>query len=267
MQPLTATSNPVRRARALLHRDDRAEQRAFLVEGPQAVRAALGGATVVREVFVTEDCRLRHEDLTVHAVERAVPVRLVDDDAIGRLTTSVTPQGVVAVCELLDLPLERALESSTGCVAVAAHLRDPGNAGSLLRAADAAGAAPVVFAGSSVDPYNAKAVRASVGSLFHVPFTVGVAVPEALTALRAAGLTTIAADAAGDISLDQAIDSGLLAGPVAWVFGNEAWGFDPDELTLCDRVVFIPIYGQAESLNVATAAAVCLYATARAQRA
>ena len=146
-----------------------------------------------------------------------------------------------------------------------ASVRDPGNAGTVLRAADAAGAQAVLFSDASVDPYNGKAVRASAGSLFHVPLVAGVRLEQAAGALRAAGLRILAADARGGRTLDD-LSPAELAAPTAWVFGNEAWGMPEAVLALADESVAVPIYGRAESLNLATAAAVCLYASARAQR-
>jgi TrmH family RNA methyltransferase len=151
-------------------------------------------------------------------------------------------------------------------VTVLAHVRDPGNAGTVLRTADAAGSDSVIFTDASVDPYNGKCVRASAGSLFHLPVVVGPRFDTLIPALKESGLTVLAADGAGKCSLDAALDSGTLAGPTAWVFGNEAWGLPDEILDAVDEVVRVPIYGGAESLNLATAAAVCLYASARAQR-
>jgi TrmH family RNA methyltransferase len=146
-----------------------------------------------------------------------------------------------------------------------AHVRDPGNAGTVLRTADAAGADAVVFTDASVDPYNGKCVRAGAGSLFHLPVAMGVSVNvrNAVDHLRATGLRVLAADGAGEATLDD-VD---LTRPTAWIFGNEAWGLPEEILSLTDEVVRVPIYGRAESLNLATAAAVCLYASARAIRA
>ncbi len=145
-----------------------------------------------------------------------------------------------------------------------ADVRDPGNAGTVVRTADAVGAGGVVLAGDSVDVYNPKTVRASVGSLFHLPVAVEPDVRRAVTAARTAGLVVLAADGGGEVDLFEADD--LLCGPVAWLFGNEAWGLPDDVAALADHRVRIPIPGRAESLNLATAAAVCLYATARARR-
>jgi TrmH family RNA methyltransferase len=124
----------------------------------------------------------------------------------------------------------------------------------------------VLLAGQSVDPYNGKAVRASAGSLFHLPVAVESDTPRLLEAVRSAGLTVLAADGAGETDLDEAEDAGLLEGPTAWLFGNEAWGLPDEVAALADHRVRIPIHGRAESLNLATAAAVCLYASARVQR-
>ncbi len=147
-----------------------------------------------------------------------------------------------------------------------ASVRDPGNAGTVLRTADAAGAQAVIFSDASVDPYNGKCVRASAGSLFHLPLVAGVPPERAVSALRAAGLRILAADARGGRTLDE-LAPAELAAPTAWIFGNEAWGMPAEVVALADESVAVPIYGRAESLNLATAAAVCLYACARAQRA
>jgi TrmH family RNA methyltransferase len=188
----------------------------------------------------------------------------VDDAALASLSDAVTPAGVVAVCRAVDVPPAPALAGAR-LVVICADVRDPGNAGTVIRCADAAGADAVVLAGHSVDPYNPKTVRATVGSLFHLPLAVEPDPAAAVAAARAAGLGVLAADGAGEVDLDAADE--LLAGPTAWLFGNEAWGL-PDELAaLADHRVRIPIHGRAESLNLSTAAAVCLYASARVQRA
>jgi len=134
----------------------------------------------------------------------------------------------------------------------------------VIRTADAAGAGAVVLAGHSVDAYNPKTVRASVGSLFHVPLSVGVDSLEAVRQAQTAGLTVLAADGDGELDLFDVDD--VLHGRVAWLLGNEAWGLPPELAAAADHRVRIPIVGRAESLNLATAAAVCLYATARARR-
>jgi TrmH family RNA methyltransferase len=164
------------------------------------------------------------------------------------------------------VPLDEVVAARPRLVAVCADIRDPGNAGTVVRCADAAGADGVVFAGSSVDPYNGKAVRASAGSLFHVSLALESGTPAVVAALRHDEVSVLAADGAGELDLDDALDEGLLAERTAWLFGNEAWGLPDEVAALADHRVRIPIHGRAESLNLATAAAVCLYASARAHR-
>jgi TrmH family RNA methyltransferase len=256
----------VKAARRLAKRAFRRRERRFLAEGPQAVREALeipGGLT---ELFTTAEGEARHSEL-VQAAERAgVPVLRVSGEIMAELAQTVTPQGLLAVCGFIDVPLGTALEAAPRLVTVLAHVRDPGNAGTVLRTADATGSETVVFTDASVDPYNGKCVRASAGSLFHLPVVVGPRFDTLMADLKRAGLTVLAADGAGKRTLDEAIDDGLLARPTAWVFGNEAWGLPAEILGHADEVIRVPIYGRAESLNLATAAAVCLYASARAQR-
>jgi TrmH family RNA methyltransferase len=201
----------------------------------------------------------------VPAVPPGVRVTVVEDRALDLLSDSVTPAGVVAVCRHVDVPVADAVRGAR-LVAICADVRDPGNAGTVIRCADAAGADAVVLAGSSVDAYNPKTVRASVGSLLHLPVAVEPSAELAVRAARIAGLTVLAAEGAGEVGLYDDPAAALLAGPTAWLFGNEAWGL-PDELAaLADHRVAIPIHGRAESLNLSTAAALCLYESARAQR-
>ncbi|GAA4546586.1 RNA methyltransferase [Streptomyces collinus] len=258
-------------ARRLAKRNFRGKDRLFLAEGPQAVREAAGhrtgdAATLV-ELFTTLEAAERHADIVGAARDAGARVHLAAEQVIADISTTVTPQGLVGVCRFLDTPFEEVLAARPRLVALLANVRDPGNAGTVLRCADAAGAEAVVLTDASVDVYNPKAVRASVGSLFHLPVAVGVPVEQAVEALRDAGVRVLAADGAGDRDLDDELDKGTMGGPTAWVFGNEAWGLPEETRALADAVVRVPIHGKAESLNLATAAAVCLYASARAQRA
>lgn len=253
-------------ARRLLRAKGRVEAGRFLAEGPQAVREALTRGGSVVELFATAEAVSRHADLVTVARALDLRVDVIDDTVLVDLAGTVTPQGLVAVCRRLDVPLAAIVARSPRLVAVLAQVRDPGNAGTVIRCADAAGADAVVLSESSVDVYNPKAVRASAGSLFHLPIAVEVSLDAAVNDLRAAGLRVIAADGSGEHDLDEEADSGRLDVPTAWVFGNEAWGLPKEVRAACDAVVRIPIHGRAESLNLATAAAVCLYASARAQR-
>lgn len=268
---LTSIRSPrVKSARRLAKRAFRQQDRKFLAEGLQAVREALAleteSGTGLVELYATAEAAVRHADLVDLALKAGVPVLRVSGEVMAELAQTVTPQGLLAVCSFLDVPLERALSGAPQLVTVLSHVRDPGNAGTVLRASDAAGAASVVFTDASVDPYNGKCVRASAGSLFHLPVVTGPRYTSLIPALKEAGLTVLAADGAGDRTLDDLADDGSLARPTAWVFGNEAWGLPEEVRALADAVVRVPIHGKAESLNLATAAAVCLYASARAQR-
>jgi TrmH family RNA methyltransferase len=227
----------------------------FLAEGPQAVREALAVGAAI-EVFATE----AYEAWRSLAPE-GVRWNAVDDAGIADIADAVTPQGIVARCRTVVRSLDT-LPAQVRLVAVGVDVRDPGNAGSIIRAADAAGVDAVIFAADSVDPLNPKAVRATVGSVFHLPVIVERSLDAVVTALRERGLTILAADAGGAVEVFEAD----LAGPTAWLFGNEAHGLGASA-EIADVRVAIPIYGRAESLNLATAAAVCLYLTARAQRA
>ncbi|HWS33321.1 MAG TPA: RNA methyltransferase [Actinoplanes sp.] len=246
-------------ARRLQRRRDRDQTGRFLAEGPQAVREALA-ADAVLELFATPAAIDRHPDLAALAPELSP----VTDEALAALAETVQPQGMVAVCEQSDVPIGEALAKNPRLVAVVAEIRDPGNAGTVLRTADAAGAGAVIFAGDAVDPYNGKCVRASAGSLFHVdvvrsPLNV-------VDLLQDNGLQVLATSGTGEDDVDSLLDGGHLSSRTAWLFGSEAHGLPSDLLKAADRRVRVPIYGGAESLNLAAAAAVCLYASARAQR-
>jgi TrmH family RNA methyltransferase len=193
---------------------------------------------------------------------RGITVSTITERAADGLSETVTPQGIVAVCDLVDVPLEQALGGSPKLVAVLVGVSDPGNAGTVTRVADAAGADAVVFAGDSVDPHNGKCVRASTGSLFHLPVARSRDLDEVFEACRTAGLALVGADGHAADTLAGAD----LAQPTAWVFGSEAHGLSEPVRAGLDHAVRVPIYGRAESLNLATAAALCLYASATAHR-
>lgn len=246
-------------------RRDRDAARRFLAEGPQAVREALQQPGVVRELFATPAAAHRHPDLVNAARRGGVPVWAVTEQAAAALSETVTPQGLVAVCDHVDVPLAAALSPPPRLAAVLVEIRDPGNAGTVLRTADAAGAGLVVVAGDAVDPYNGKCVRATAGSLFHVPVVRAADPGEVVDRLRTAGLRVLAATGRGETDLDTMPDEALAA-PTAWLFGSEAHGLPAPLLEAADERVRVPIHGRAESLNLAAAAAVCLYTSARAQR-
>lgn len=233
----------------------------FLAEGPQAVREGLG-AGVVDHLLVAEDTIARNREFVADAAARGAGAFGVPAAEMAPITDTVHPQGIVAVCRHVDADLD-AVPARPNLIVVCAQIRDPGNAGSVIRAADAFGADAVIFTADSVEVHNPKVVRASVGSVFHLPIVVGVHLHNTVESLRDRGMQVLAADAGGSVDLSELTRDGGLARPTVWLLGNEAWGLPPEHAVLADRVVSVPIYGHAESLNLATAAAVCLYATAR----
>jgi TrmH family RNA methyltransferase len=252
---ISSTKNPKVADAARLHkRAFRDEDRAFLVEGAQGVREALASTPpALQRLFVEDEL----DELAVRARELGVDVVHVAAPVLARLTSTVTPQGIVGVAPFLDVPLDAL--ASHGCAAVLHEVRDPGNAGTIVRSADAAGAAGVVFTSSSVDVFNEKTVRASAGSLFHVPVVRDVATSDAIGSLRDRGFRVLAMDARGD----EALYAADMHEPVAFVFGNEAAGLPDDVVRQADATVRVPHAGRAESLNLAAAATVCLFDWAR----
>ena len=228
----------------------------FLAEGPNLVEAALRRG-LVSEVFVTENAAARFADLLA-----GTPTQLVTERAAKALSDTVTPVGLVAVCTIPDAGLAQVLADAPTLVAVPVGVSEPGNAGTIIRVADAMGADAVVLAGPSVDPYNGKCLRASAGSIFSIPVIAEPDTDAALTGLRDAGLQVLATVLDGSVSLDD-VD---LARPTAWLFGPEAHGLPPDVVELATARVRIPMAGNAESLNIGSAAAICLYQSARASR-
>ena len=206
----------------------------------------------------------RHDDLVQAARSRGVQVTEVTPAVLAAMADTVSPQGVLGIAPLLDVPLDSI--SPRRLVAVLEAVNDPGNAGTVLRTADSAGAEAVVLTDGSVDPHNSKCVRATAGSLWHLPVVSGPSMSDVVRQLREAGLQVLATTGAGADDLDDLADAGVLAGPTAWLFGPEAAGLSDEAISLADRTVRIPIRGRAESLNLSAAAAVCLYASARAQR-
>jgi RNA methyltransferase, TrmH family len=264
----TGTHSPrLKAARRLGKRAFRDQERKFLAEGPQAIGEALSYGATITDLFVTAAARSKYAALADAIADAGVPINLINDAVMSELAQTVTPQGLLAVCGFVDVTLSEALAGGgVRLAAVLANVRDPGNAGTVLRTADAAGADLIIFADASVDPYNGKCVRASAGSLFHLPVVAGVRLAEAIGALHGAGLRVVAADGRTGLSLDAPDVQERLGDPTAWLFGNEAWGLPPELLSLADEAVAVPIYGKAESLNLATAAAICLYVSARTRR-
>ncbi|ACL39472.1 tRNA/rRNA methyltransferase (SpoU) [Pseudarthrobacter chlorophenolicus A6] len=284
-------SNPradrVRDVAKLAGRPARLKRGHFLAEGPQSVREALrlhqerlaaGSPGVVTDVYASEACLDRFPEF--EELAEGTNAWLATDEVLAAMADTVNPQGIIAVCRFVDVSLESVLDAGPRLIAVLCQVRDPGNAGTVLRAADSAGADAVVLTGSSVDIYNPKAVRSTAGSLFHLPVVLGAEVAHLAEACKSRGIGILAADGYGSLNLDALQDENArrrltgsgpdsaydLGGPTAWLFGNEAQGLSEAELELADHRVAVPVYGAAESLNLGTAATVCLYASARSQR-
>jgi TrmH family RNA methyltransferase len=253
------------RARAvakLAKKSRRQEAKLFLVEGPQAVREALSyQPSRVVELFVTESGYSRNADIVALAKEHSVELTEVSDQVLEVMTDTSTPQGVLAVVEMLEQDLATVLSSHPDLLVVLDRVADPGNAGTIIRVAAAAGADAVVVCHESVDVYNPKVVRSTTGSLFHIPVITDLHWRDAVGMISKAGIHVLAAAMSGE-PLPEVAASGRLDRPTAWLFGNEAHGLDPAAIDLADIVVSVPQYGPVESMNLATAAAVCLYQSA-----
>jgi TrmH family RNA methyltransferase len=268
MPPLTRTpmSNPqadrVKAVRALSRRSVRARSGRFLAEGPQSVREAVRWRPQdVVDLYVTAEAAGRHADIVEAATEARLHLHEVSEAVLAAMCDTEAPQGLAAVCRVAPAALDDVLAAGPRLLVLLTNVRDPGNAGTVIRGADAAGADAVLVSENSVDVYGPKVVRSTAGSIFHLPVVTGLPVDDTLAALRGHGLRLLAADGAGERMLPEvALDS-----PHAWVMGNEAWGLEPEVRDACDEVVRVPIYGKAESLNLAMAATVCLYASASAQ--
>ena len=236
----------------------------FLAEGPNLVGAALTRG-LVTDVFATEAALDRFGEV-LRSAPANVPVHVVTDKAAKTLSDTVSHVGMFAVCTIADASLTDVLNAAPRLILVAVETSEPGNAGTLIRIADAMGADAVILAGESVDPYNGKCLRASAGSIFAVPI-LSAPDPAALVAtLRSSGLRVLATTLDGELSLDGPDVRTQLAAPTAWLFGAEAHGLSEEVARLADARVVIPMPGSAESLNIAAAAAICLYQSSRASR-
>ena len=224
------------------------------------VEEALVSEAPIRELFLAAEGDRRRDEIAVAAERMGVVTTRASDAVIRHLCATVTPQGVVGVVDFVDAPMDAA--ASASLVAVLVEVRDPGNAGAIVRAGDAAGAGAVVLTRSCVDLYNDKTVRSTTGSLFHLPVVRDVDSRRAIEQLKAGGLRVLAASARGEVSLDE-ID---LVRPTAFLFGNESSGLDTGIEDLADASVRVPMEGRAESLGVASAAAVMLFEAARQRR-
>lgn len=246
---------------AKLHRSSaRKKANAFIVEGDNSVDAAVstGAAT---DVFVTERAAEKFADIVTAAGYMDVYVHPITDRAVKSLSDTQTTTGIFALCTPVLWTPGKILNGKPQLVSVPVETSEPGNAGTLIRTSDAMGADGVIFAGETVDPLGSKVARASAGSLFHIPTARDTNIKDVLGKLRSSNLQILATAPQGDATLDE-VD---LSKPTAWLFGNEAHGLSKELLNAADIRVGIPLRGRAESLNLATAASICLYESAKAQ--
>lgn len=293
VDPTVATlTNPradrVRGVHRLADQSGRRRAGQYPVEGPQSVRELVRySPELVRDVYLTPQSAERYPEILADAA--GLFCHIATPEVISAMSENA--QGVLAVVDHSPREwepeavgpwgaeaLEPVLAAKPRLIALLARVRDPGNLGTVIRVADAAGADAVLVAGESVEVISPKVVRSTAGSLFHLPVVTGISVSDAVGAIHDGGMSVFAADGAGELDLDDLQDAAAFAGngplagpgdlrnPTAWLFGNEAWGLREEDLQLADAVVRAPLRGRAESLNLATAAAVCLYASARAHR-
>lgn len=261
-----AGADRIKQVRALAGRSARLRAHRFVVEGPQCVREAVRfAAGSVLDVYLTSAVHARSPEIAAEAAAAGIRIYGCTPEVADAMSGDA--QGAIAIVGL-EWSADAALPAASRLVAILADVRDPGNAGTVIRAADAAGADAVILAGESVEATNPKVLRASAGSFFHLPVIEGLSLADAVTAARAAGLQVLATDGSGRVTLgDGAASAASLAAPTAWIFGNEARGLSPADLALADATVRIPMYGHAESLNLGAAATLCLFASAGAHRA
>jgi len=257
IQPEPISGVKLKFARRLLTAKGRATEGAFLAEGPQAVREALAFGDVLF-VAISASATAEAQALAGGAAVQGLTVFSAADDQMAQVTDTVHGQGVVAVCRQPSASLNGLVGT---LFLVLDAVQDPGNVGTLIRTADAFGVAGVVATAGTVEVTSPKVVRASVGSVFHLPVATGVDFDDVVTWARSRGLRLLGADADG-VTLNSLGPS--LAAPTVWVVGNEAHGLPAEHLRLMDQTVAVPMWGRAESLNVATAAAICLYQSALA---
>lgn len=273
-----ASRSQLQRAQRLHRREQRSRHGQTLVEGPQAVRELLACAPrLTRDLYITEEAIERHGDVAELASAAGVWTHVLAAQDMRDL--SADAQGVVAVISTPESPDLDSLLREASLIVATLDIADPGNLGTIIRTADAAGADAVVVGKASAELYSPKVMRSAAGSHFHVPCVAGIEASELAARAREAGLQVLTAEGTGEWELPvlvrEAAEAKILgaapSGPdlrrrALWFVGNEARGFAGCDFD-ADARVAVPLYGKAESLNVSTALAVCAYASAMAQRA
>ena len=245
----------------------RKDSQAFIVEGPQALREAFAHRADIRQVFVTTGAMERWGEIMQAARAADVEITIVSEDVLDAMAETKSPQGWLATCGMEIPSLDEIMADRPSVLVVLDQVSDPGNVGTIIRTADAAGARAVLLTGESVDPFNGKCVRASAGSIFHLPVVPEVRADHLVAAARKQGAMLVVTAADGERELFEWLDSAPVMNPTLWVFGSEAHGVGGLLQEAADVRVRIPIHGSAESLNIASAVAVCLYSDAARRRA
>lgn len=259
---LTSPRSPRVAAVKRLHSSrGRRDSRLFIAEGPQCVREALRKPGVVQEIFLSANATETSQALVNGT---SLPVTVVSDDVLAAMGETQVPQGILAICHWVTRPLDEVLHPGIAMAVVIDGAGDPGNVGTIIRTAHAAGADALVMTQDSVDPHNGKCVRATAGSLFHLPIATGAEASEIADLARSAGLRLAVTAADGEVGLYELV-GGNDRDPIAWILGSEAHGVSAQMREIADLTVAIPMFGAAESLNVGSAAAICLYSDAAAR--
>jgi len=259
-------SDRVTAVRVLHSRQGRRRTGRFVVEGPQAVRSALAAGVVIRDLFMDDDAGAAFPDIAESAGARGLPVCRATPEVLAAMGETRQPQGVLAVCDQLPRGDLDAVMSADGPVIVLDSVTDPGNVGTVIRTADAAGAAGVLLTPGSADVHNGKVVRSTAGSIFHLPVISGLEVATVAAAAARHGRRVAAAAGTAPVDLFDAVDDGLVSRRTCWIVGSEAHGISETARGAADLLVRIPMTGRAESLNAAVAAAIVLYVTAHGDR-
>ena len=247
----------------------RIKNKLFRVEGPQAVAQLLEFKPwLVQNLYLSEIAFENHPQILNLAQANSIKAQVVSAQVIAAMVKDqgkeslVNPQGVVAVCQIENIQLSQVLKDLPDgplTLVICERIQDPGNAGVVIRTADAAGCEAAFFSEESVDILSPKVVRASVGSIFHLPIASQISLRELIISLKSLGISIIGTSPRASTNLFD----WQMPKRTAWILGNEAQGISLETLKLCDEVVSIPIYGRAESLNIATAASLCLFEAAR----
>lgn len=266
---LNAKNGQFKKVKGLYYAANRRKFQQTIVEGPHAVQELLSSQPkLIRDIYATERALVSNPELSQLIKDIDPYLHLLPSDLFIQLSKDA--QGILAVVNLPQVPKIDSLLANSQLILFALRISDPGNLGTIIRAADAFGAQAVVTGEGSVEAISPKVIRASAGSFFHLPVAELVTAVSFLEKARLHGFQVLAADSNADFYLDELANNAQnksfnLANPTVWMMGNEAHGFSAQERALADRAVAIRMQGRAESLNISMATTICLYTSAQAQ--